>query len=159
MCAAWTAARQAVEWLSKVLLGCHWFLEPSWPQCIPQLLEGAWERIYRVNTTLKVVPQMLNSVQVWVIRGPGQYLVLVMLFQTMSDISYCVTFSSSCWKIPSAPGRTVSMYGCKWTARMDSHLSQLTVPYTWMSGPRECHKNVNGIRKLCTAAIKSRKWS
>ena len=38
---------------------------------MPQLLEGVWKRIHRTNTMIEVVPQMLISVQVWGIRGPG----------------------------------------------------------------------------------------
>ncbi|KAI4877528.1 hypothetical protein NFI96_003614, partial [Prochilodus magdalenae] len=36
------------------------YVEPFRLQCIPQLLEGAWRRIHRVNTRILMVPQMLS---------------------------------------------------------------------------------------------------
>ncbi|KAJ8896544.1 hypothetical protein PR048_001888 [Dryococelus australis] len=60
------------QWLSQLLKGLHGYLEPCCLQCVPQLLKDAWRRRQRANTTIEVVPQMFNWIEIGTVRGTGE---------------------------------------------------------------------------------------
>ena len=63
------------------------------------------------------------------------------------SFNYCRTdlatwhVSLSCWKVPSALGKTC-MYSCKWSARMDLYTNRFWSAFIWICGPREYHTNI-----------------
>ncbi|KAJ8895542.1 hypothetical protein PR048_000878 [Dryococelus australis] len=64
------------------------YLEPCYLQCIPQLLKGARRRRQTANTTIEVVLQMFNWIEIGAVRGPGKnFEILIVFFQPRADTS------------------------------------------------------------------------
>ncbi|KAJ8897240.1 hypothetical protein PR048_002586 [Dryococelus australis] len=88
------------------LSGLNGYLESCCLQVVPQLLKGAWRRRQTANTTIEVVTQMFNWIEIGAVWGPEKNIdPSIVLFQSCANTSSRVARSMNVLEDPIIPGK------------------------------------------------------